>query len=521
MVSLLKVSTAIISVSDKSGLPELARELNGLGIKIISTGGTAKEIEKAGVPVTKVEDLTGFPEMLDGRVKTLHPKIHAGILAVRGNKEHMKKLAEQAISPIDLVIINLYPFKKTIAKENVKVEDAIENIDIGGPALLRAAAKNFESVAVVTSPDHYMRLIEELKKGNGSLSEEFKKFLCVKAFEHTASYDCAINAYIHEKFVPEELFPKTLNLSFEKAQDCRYGENPHQHGAFYREFNVREPCIASANQLHGKELSFNNFNDANAAIELVKEFSGPACVIVKHANPCGCAVSDSISHAFDMAYACDKESAFGGIIAVNRKMDAETAQKVAAFFNEIVIAPSFDEKALEKFQKKPNVRILEIPGLGEKPGTNGFDFKRVRGGLLVQERDAKNPEKGSLKIVSKKKPSDEQFKDLLFAAIVSKHVKSNSIVFAKNGATVGIGAGQMSRIDATKLAAMKADGREKGAVMASDAFFPFKDNVDLAAKLGITAVLQPGGSIRDDESVKAADEHKIAMVFSGQRHFRH
>ena len=519
--SLLKVSTALISVSDKTGLQGLAKELAALGIRIISTGGTAAEIEKAGVKVTKVEDLTGFPEMLDGRVKTLHPKIHAGILAVRKNDEHMKRLEEHGIQAIDLVVINLYPFRKTIAKENVPVAEAIENIDIGGPTLLRAGAKNFESVAVVTSPDQYMQLIAELKKGRGILSEEFRKFLCVKAFEHTASYDVAINAFLAEKFLPEELFPKTLNLSFEKAQDCRYGENPHQKGAFYREFDVKEPCIAMAKQLHGKELSFNNFNDANAAIELVNEFSRPACAIIKHANPCGAAVSDSISHAFDLAYACDKESAFGGIIAVNRKMDPETAQKIAAFFNEIVVAPAFDADALEKLRKKQNLRILEVAGLGEKPAKKSLDFKRVKGGLLVQETDDARPEKGSLKIATKKSPSGQQLDDLLFAATVAKHVKSNAIVFAKNCATVGIGAGQMSRIDATKIASMKAGGNEKGAVMASDAFFPFRDNVDLAAKLGITAILQPGGSVRDEESVKAADEHGIPMVFSGERHFRH
>ena len=518
-----KVKRALVSVSDKTGLAEFAKGLHELGIEIISTGGTAAAVKKAGVPVTLIEEITQFPEMLSGRVKTLHPKIHAGILARRNLKGDMAALESQGIKPIDLVVVNLYPFAETISKENVSLDDAVENIDIGGPSMLRAAAKNYKFVGIVTSPAQYSAVLDELNKNNGSLSLETRKTLAQKTFELTAYYDSLVNDYLHAQFAGQEIFPDKISLGFEKVMGTRYGENPHQKGAFYRKHLVREPCISSAEQLHGKELSYNNIHDANGAVECLKEFQNPAAVVVKHANPCGCAVSSGIADAFEKALECDPKSAFGGIIALNRECNLKTAKKITSFFNEIVIAPSYATDALAELKGRKNLRILKIIGLDKKTAyaAADFDAKKVVGGLLVQERDLSVEKDSGLKIVSKTKPSKQQLDDLKFAIKVAKHVKSNAIVLAKNRATVGIGAGQMSRIDATELAVKKAAGREKDAVLASDAFFPFRDNVDIAAKVGISAIIQPGGSIKDREVIAAADEHKLPLVFTGIRHFRH
>lgn len=512
--------TALISVSDKAGLVEFAKELQNLGIKIISTGGTAKALEQAGINVTQIDKITGFPEILDGRVKTLHPKIHAGILAIRSNKEHMQKLKELSIEPIDIVAINLYPFKAAISKENAKLEDAIENIDIGGPAMIRAAAKNYQDVCVIVSPQQYRTVIEELKKNNLEISIETKKKLAAFAFKEIAEYDVLIDNYLNLAFNAEIVFPEKVNLSFEKLQDCRYGENPHQKAAFYKEPFVEEPCISNAIQLQGKELSFNNIYDANSAIELVKEFEEPTIAIIKHNNPCGVASAKNLAEAFQKAFDCDSTSAFGGVIASNKKIDLETAKKITAFFNEIVIAPDFDKNALEELAKKQNLRVLKLPQFkNEKQCT--LDCKKVIGGILVQERDLYQLKESDLKVVSEKKPTKEQIEDMLFAWKISKNAKSNAIIFAKNKATVGIGAGQMSRIDSTKIAEMKSNGKQKGAVMASDAFFPFRDNVDVAAEAGIAAIISTGGSVRDEEVIQSANEHGIAMIFTGIRHFKH
>ncbi len=512
--------TALISVSDKTGLVDFAKELEKLGIKIISTGGTAKALEQAGVKVTQIDKITGFPEILDGRVKTLHPKIHAGILAMRSNKEHMKKLQELNIEPIDFVVINLYPFKSTISKENVKLDKAIENIDIGGPTMIRAAAKNYQDVGVIVSPKQYGAVLEELKKNKNELSSETKRKLAAFAFKEIAEYDVLIDNYLNIQFNPETFFPEKISLSFEKLQDCRYGENPHQKAAFYKEPFVEEPCISNAIQLQGKELSFNNIYDANAAIELSKEFSEPTIAIIKHNNPCGVASSKNLSEAFQKAFECDQASAYGGVIASNKKIDLETAKKITSFFNEIVIAPDFEKEALEELSKKQNLRVLKLPEI-KNVKKCPLDYKKVVGGILVQDRDLHELKESDLKIVSEKKPSKEQIADMLFAWKIAKNVKSNAVIFAKNNATVGIGAGQMSRIDSTKIAEMKANGRQKGAVMASDAFFPFRDNIDVAAQAGISAIISTGGSIRDEEVIKAANEHGIAMVFTGIRRFRH
>ncbi len=512
--------TALISVSDKTGLAEFAKGLESHGFEIISTGGTAKAIEKAGVKVVPIKKATGFAEMLDGRVKTLHPKIHAGILADRSKKEHMAAIKKHGINAIDLVVVNLYPFRETILKKNVSLEDAIENIDIGGPTLIRAAAKNNEAVAVVTSPSQYGKVLAELKE-NGKISPETRKKLAAKAFELTAAYDTTISNFLHNKFLSEEKFPQSLSISFEKVQPLRYGENWHQEACFYKDVVSTACGIGNAEQLHGKEISFNNINDANAAIELVKEFDEPAVVIIKHTNPCGTAVNAKLSVAFKNAFACDSTSAFGSVIALNRECDVATAKQITAFFNEIVIAPSFEKKALEVLKKKKNLRIMLLSCLGKKKTKPGLEVKAVEGGLLVQTKDFLLLNNGELNVVSKRKPSKKEMKDLLFGWKITKHTKSNAIVLVKDLASVGVGAGQMSRIDATEIAVKKSNGRHKGAVLASDAFFPFRDNVDLAAKSGITAIIQPGGSIKDEEVIKAADQHGIAMVFTCVRHFKH
>ena len=517
---------ALISVSDKSGVVELAKELEALGYEIISTGGTHKILAENGVKVIGISDITGFPECLDGRVKTLHPAVHAGLLAMRSNPQHMESLEKLNINTIDIVVVNLYPFKKTIMKDGVDFQEAVENIDIGGPAMLRSAAKNYRDVAVVCDPSDYGDIIAEMKKNGGSLSMDTRFELSKKTFAHTAQYDGAIANYMSslkadKKHQNRQTYPEILNLQFEKVQDMRYGENPHQSAAFYRERNIAPGTLASYRQLQGKELSYNNISDADAAWECVKNFNEPACVIIKHANPCGVATGKDLLEAYKKALQTDPEAAFGGIIAFNGELDARTSEEVAKLFVEVLIAPSFTEEAKSIFNRKKNLRLLQI-ALGTN--TNTFDLKRVGGGLLVQSPDIVDIIAGDLKVVTKKQPTPQQMQDMLFASKVVKFVKSNAIVFCGNGMALGIGAGQMSRVDAARTATMKAANAGlslKGSVVASDAFIPFRDGLDIVANAGATAVIQPGGSVRDPEVIAAADEHGIAMVFTSVRHFRH
>ena len=525
----MTVSRALISVSDKTGIVEFARELAALNIELLSTGGTYKLLKDNNIPVVEVSEHTGFPEMMDGRVKTLHPKIHGGILARRGIDEAV--MQEHDIAPIDLVIVNLYPFAATVAKPNCSLEDAIENIDIGGPTMVRAAAKNHASVGIIVNSSDYPTVIAELK-ANQTLSHATRFDLAVKAFEHTAQYDGMIAQYLGARVGKAEnesadAFARTFNLQLVKAQDLRYGENPHQSAAFYIDPTAREASVATSKQLQGKELSYNNIADTDAALECVKSFAKPACVIVKHANPCGVAVSlDGILDAYNLAYATDPESAFGGIIAFNRPLDVATAQAIVARqFVEVIIAPSLEDGVLEITGAKQNVRVLvcgELPNINER--TSQLDYKRVTGGLLVQDQDLGMIKDSDLKIVTKRAPTEAEIHDLIFAWKVAKYVKSNAIVYAKNRQTIGIGAGQMSRVNSARIAAIKAEHaglNVQSAVMASDAFFPFRDGIDNAAKVGISCIIQPGGSMRDAEVIAAADEHNIAMVFTGMRHFRH
>lgn len=517
---------ALISVSDKTGIIDFARELVSMDMVILSTGGTAQLLEKNGVPVTEVADYTGFPEMLDGRVKTLHPKIHGGILARRDLPAHISAIKQQAIHTIDMVVVNLYPFQQTIAGENCALDDAIENIDIGGPAMLRSAAKNYRDVAVVCDPSDYADIIAEMKKNEGALSMDTRFELSKKTFAHTAQYDGAIANYMSslkadKNHKNRQTYPEILNLQFEKVQDMRYGENPHQSAAFYRERNIAPGTLASYRQLQGKELSYNNISDADAAWECVKNFNEPACVIIKHANPCGVATGKDLLEAYNKALQTDPEAAFGGIIAFNGELDARTCEEVSKLFVEVLIAPSFTEDAKRIFNRKKNLRLLEI-ALGTN--ANAFDLKRVGGGLLVQSPDIVDIIAGDLKVVTKTQPTPQQMQDMLFASKVVKFVKSNAIVFCCNGMALGIGAGQMSRVDAARTATMKAANAGlslKGSVVASDAFIPFRDGLDIVANAGATAVIQPGGSVRDPEVIAAADEHGIAMVFTSVRHFRH
>ncbi len=519
-----KITRALISVSDKSGIVEFAKSLYTYhGIEILSTGGTAKLLADNGVPVIEVSDYTGFPEMMDGRVKTLHPKIHGGLLGRRGTDEAVMK--EHDIPPIDMVVVNLYPFEETVAKEDCSLELAIENIDIGGPTMLRSAAKNHASVTVVVDANDYSRVLNEIKDNNGEVSDATRFDLAVKTFEHTSHYDGAIANYLGciEANGNKTTFPRTFNSQYHKMQEMRYGENPHQAAAFYVESNPAEASIATAKQLQGKELSYNNIGDTDAALECVKQFNdGPSCVIVKHANPCGVATSHNILEAYELAYATDPESAFGGIIAFNRELDGNTASVIVERqFVEVIIAPKISAEAIKAVAKKKNVRLLECGEWTENKNQR-LDFKRVNGGLLVQDADLELY--GELKVVTKRQPTDEEMKDLLFTWRVAKFVKSNAIVYGKNGMTVGVGAGQMSRINSARIAGIKAEHAGfdvKGSVMASDAFFPFRDGLDQAAEVGITAVIQPGGSMRDDEVIAAANEHNIAMVFTSMRHFRH
>jgi len=516
------VRRALISVSDKTGVIEFARELSKHNIEILSTGGTAKLLSENGLRVTEISDHTGFPEIMDGRVKTLHPKIHGGILGRRDIDE--KVMHQYDIAPIDLVVINLYPFASTVAKSNCSLEDAIENIDIGGPSMLRAAAKNNAYVAVVVDPTDYSKLVTELNKGNSALDQELRFNLAVKAFEHTAKYDGMIANYLGKQ-LPESdaVFPRTLNLQYHQVQVLRYGENPHQRGAFYIEEGALEPSVATSKVIQGKELSYNNIADTYAALECVRQFSTPACVIVKHANPCGVASEDNILQAYELAYQTDPTSAFGGIIAFNQELDATTAKTIIVRqFVEVLIAPIISNAALEVLAAKKNIRVLEC---GAWEGTiESFDYKRVIGGLLVQDRDLGVINKTDIKIVSKRSPTDEELNDLLFAWKVVKFVKSNAIVYVRNQQTIGVGAGQMSRIYSARIAAIKAQDENlevAGSVMASDAFFPFRDAIDAAHENGITAIIHPGGSKNDNEIIAAVDELGIAMVLTGMRHFRH
>ncbi|MGE4578056.1 MAG: bifunctional phosphoribosylaminoimidazolecarboxamide formyltransferase/IMP cyclohydrolase [Desulfuromonadales bacterium] len=518
------IKRALISVSDKTGIVEFARELNAFGVEILSTGGTASLLRQEGLPVQDVSDFTGFPEMLDGRVKTLHPKVHGGLLGMRDNPEHVAKMAEHDILPIDMVLVNLYPFEATVAKPNCTLEDAIENIDIGGPTMLRSAAKNNRDVTVIVDHADYAAVLDEMKKSGGSVSRETNFRLAVKVYQHTAAYDGAISNWLGRRLDADSAeFPPTLTLQYKKAQGMRYGENPHQKAAFYVEKDVRESSIATARQLQGKELSYNNIGDTDAALECVKQFSeGPACVIVKHANPCGVAIGKDLLEAYNRAFSTDPESAFGGIIAFNGELDVETAKAIVERqFVEVIIAPRVASEAVEVVAAKKNVRLLECGQWPAVPGQR-LDFKRVNGGLLVQDTDLDLT--AELQVVTKRQPTAEEMQDLLFTWRVAKFVKSNAIVYGKANMTIGVGAGQMSRVNSARIAAIKAEhaGLEvKGAVMASDAFFPFRDGIDNAAAAGIAAVIQPGGSIRDEEVIAAADEHGMAMVFTGMRHFRH
>lgn len=520
---LLPIRRALISVSDKTGIAEFAQALAARGVEILSTGGTFKLLIEQGVPAREVSDYTGFAEMMDGRVKTLHPRIHGGILGRRGQDDAV--MAEHGIEPIDMVVVNLYPFERTVANPDCDLPTAIENIDIGGPTMVRAAAKNHRDVAIVVNSTDYSPLLDELARQDGKLNLKTRFDLAVKAFEHTASYDGAIANYLGSRLDEQpETFSRTVNLQFHKMQELRYGENPHQRSAFYVENAPAEPCIATARQLQGKELSYNNIADTDAALECVKQFDAPACVIVKHANPCGVAVAADLLEAYNLAYATDPESAFGGIIAFNRELDAATAQAICdRQFVEVIIAPSVSREASTVVAAKKNVRLLECGQWSAQPN-DFFDFKRVNGGLLLQDRDNGMVGLDDLKVVTKVAPTEEQLRDLLFTWKVAKFVKSNAIVYGRNQQTIGVGAGQMSRVNSARIAAIKAEhaGLEvRTAVMASDAFFPFRDGIDNAAAAGIAAVIQPGGSMRDEEVIGAADEHGIAMVFTGLRHFRH
>jgi len=519
------IRRALISVSDKTGIVEFAQALQSRGVEILSTGGTYKLLQDNQIPAVEVSDYTGFPEMMAGRVKTLHPKVHGGILGRRGTDDAV--MEEHGIDPIDMVVVNLYPFAQTIARPDCDLPMAIENIDIGGPTMVRSAAKNHKDVAIVVNASDYDSIVAELDEAKG-LSHATRFDLAVKAFEHTAAYDGMIANYLGMIVESEDeqpaSFPRTFNTQFVKAQDMRYGENPHQRAAFYVEGNPSEACIATSRQLQGKELSYNNVADTDAALECVKPFKEPACVIVKHANPCGVAIGGDILEAYNQAFQTDPTSAFGGIIAFNRELDGKTAQAIVdRQFVEVIIAPAISQEASEIVSAKPNVRLLACGEWSAERARN-FDYKRVNGGLLVQDRDLGMVSAADLKVVTERQPTEQEIRDLLFCWEVAKFVKSNAIVYAKNGQTIGIGAGQMSRVYSAKIAGIKAadEGLEvKGSVMASDAFFPFRDGIDSAAAAGITSVIQPGGSMRDQEVIDAANEHGMAMVFTGMRHFRH
>jgi phosphoribosylaminoimidazolecarboxamide formyltransferase/IMP cyclohydrolase len=517
----MTIRRALLSVSNKDGLLEFAQALHKRGVTMLSTGGTATLLERGGVPVTQVSSHTGFPEIMDGRVKTLHPKIHGGLLGRRNVDDAVMR--QHGIEPIDLVVVNLYPFAATIAKPGCTYEDAIENIDIGGPAMVRAAAKNHDRVAVIVDPADYTVVLDELSQSDGAISQATRKRLAAKAFAHTASYDSAVAAYLARVNEGAGEFAQSLTLNFQKRMDLRYGENPHQSGAFYRAPQAQGASIGSAKQLQGRTLSYNNIADGDTAFECVRQFAEPACVIVKHANPCGVAVANDALAAYDRAYKTDPTSAFGGIIAFNRALTAATAKAILdRQFVELIIAPEVEAEALELCKRKENVRVLVTDGLA--PSNLKYEYRSVDGGLLVQTRDLGLVTKADLKIVTRRQPTAAELDDLLFAWQVCKYVKSNAIVYVKERMTIGVGAGQMSRVVSSRIAAMKAKDEGltvAGAAMASDAFFPFRDGLDVAAQFGIKAVIQPGGSMRDNEVIAAADEHGMAMVLTGMRHFRH
>jgi phosphoribosylaminoimidazolecarboxamide formyltransferase/IMP cyclohydrolase len=519
--TMVKIKRALISVSDKTGIVELAKELSNFGVEIISTGGTAKLLKDSGVNVKEISQYTGFPEMLDGRVKTLHPKIHGGLLALRDNPEHIRQIQEHNIEFIDMVVVNLYPFEATIKKPGVTLEEAIENIDIGGPSMLRSAAKNCHSVAVVSDAKFYPRIIQELKQNKGAISDGLLKEMGLNVFKLTSYYDGMIYNYLSRQLsqaAAQELFPSQLNLKFSKIQDLRYGENPHQKAALYEDSQGGN-SLAKAEKLSGKELSFNNFLDLNAAWDIVREFDEPAAVIIKHLNPTAVAIAKDIKTAYLKAWSADKLSAFGGIVGLNKKVDLDTAKKIReSGFLECVIAPDYDSNALELLKQKENFRILKLKL--EKPNS-GMDIKSIDGGVVIQEKDLFNLDDNKLKVVTKKKPTKKQWQDMLFAWKVVKHVKSNAIVFAKNLKTVGVGMGQINRVDSVMLCAKRAGKNSQGCILASDAFFPKEDNIKLAAGAKVKAIIQPGGSISDEKVIKEADKYGIAMVFTGCRHFKH
>jgi phosphoribosylaminoimidazolecarboxamide formyltransferase/IMP cyclohydrolase len=516
-----KIKRAILSVTDKTGLQEFARKLHQFGVELISTGGTAKLLRDAGVPVKDISELTGFPEMLDGRVKTLHPKVHGGILHVRDNPQHREAVAEHGILPVDMVVVNLYAFEKTALKPGVSFHELIENIDIGGPSMVRSAAKNFQDVAIVTSPGDYDAIAQEMQSSGGELSLGTKWRLAQKAFATTAAYDSAIASTLEQIASPEgslelneRAFPPTLRLSLNKAFDLRYGENPHQRAALYSDGSGRG--VANGKQLQGKELSYNNIVDLQAAWDLAQEFEQPVCAIIKHTNPCGTAVADTLAEAYRRALECDPVSAFGGVIGVNRPIDKETATEMAKLFLEVIAAPRFDDTAREIFAAKKNLRLVEVVPMQQK-----WVLKDVSGGVLLQDNDMRPLTEADLKVVSERKPTDVEMRDLLFAWKICKHVKSNAILYARNGQTTGVGAGQMSRVDSARIGAMKSVLGIKGSVAASDAYFPFSDGVEVIAEAGATAIIQPGGSVRDQEVIDTANKLGLAMVLTGVRHFRH
>lgn len=548
MSELRKIKRALLSVSDKDGLSELAAALNGFGVEMISTGGTARTLREAGYCVTDVSDVTGFPEMMDGRVKTLHPKVHGALLALRDNAAHIAEMNEHGIEPIDLVVVNLYPFEQSIAKDGVSLEEAVENIDIGGPAMIRSASKNWRDVAVVTDSRLYPEIIAEMRANDGSLSLETRSRLAALAYTRTAAYDLAISSYLASQLPNDELerleplnplghlsffeiadeadadddneFSEYVNIELAKAADLRYGENPHQRAALYRNGGG----IANAEQLHGKEMSFNNYVDADAAWALVNDLEETAAAIIKHTNPSGVGTGGTNLEAYKRALAADPVSAFGGIVAFNRKVDAAAASAVIEVFSEVIVAPDYDDDALEIFRSKKNLRVLRVDGPPRGNGMTGREYKQISGGFLVQDADTHRLSVDDLKIVTQRQPTQDELRSMLFAWAVCKHVRSNAIVFARAGQTLGVGAGQMNRVDSVRIAAMRAErfGLDlNGSALASDAFFPFRDNVDEAAKYGVTAIIQPGGSVKDDESIDAANEHGIAMAFTGIRHFKH
>lgn len=513
---------ALISVSDKTGIVEFAKELEKCGIEIISTGGTYKKLKEEGVNAIEISELTGFPECLDGRVKTLHPSVHAGILAMRSNSSHMKQLQDLNIDTIDFVVVNLYPFKQTILKEGVTREEAVENIDIGGPTMLRSAAKNYQDVTVITDPCDYEKVLNELKE-NGQVSKDTKFYLMQKVFEHTANYDAMICRYIKEQR-NDENFPNELTLTYEKVQEMRYGENPHQKGALYKEIGKCEGSLTIAKQLNGKELSFNNINDTNGALELLKEFDEPTVVACKHGNPCGVGSANDIYTAWTKAFNADKTSIFGGIVVVNREITVDMAKEMKEIFLEVIVAPSYDPEALELLQTKKNLRVLLLPNISKKQPEGAYNIKKINGGIIVQTIDSKLLD--NYEVVTNRKPTDKELEDMMFTWKIVKYVKSNGIALGKDKQSIGIGPGQVNRIWATKQSVEHAEeliekGITKGAVLASDAFFPFADCVEEAHKAGITAIIQPGGSIRDQESIDKCNEYGISMIFTGMRHFRH